>query len=190
MECGDCRQTALSMMVSIGSLFGILIGFNFTDKFGYRRIMFVGLVAATGFIFMLVLAPNRTVLLVGELLMGLPNGSFGVMGQNIDEAEKSLKRLTSTTIKVDIPATVAMMVHTTEMEKQFQEDTSYWDCFKGIDLHRTEISCMSLVIQSVSLGKILAFAMYFFELAGVPTSAAFSLGIGQYAIGFVAVWTA
>ncbi|KAK9236703.1 maltose permease MAL61 [Lipomyces kononenkoae] len=261
-------QTALSMMVSIGSLFGILIGFHFTERFGYRRIMFVGLVAATGFIFMLVLAPNRTVLLVGELLMGLPNGLFGVMGPTyasevcpvvlrgyltsyvymcfifgqvlaqgvlkasqartddwawripfaiqwvwpiplsillyfapespwwyvrrgkIDEAEKSLKRLTSTTIKVDIPATVAMMVHTTEMEKQFQEGTSYWDCFKGIDLRRTEISCMSLVIQSVSLGKILAFAIYFFELAGVPTSAAFSLGIGQYAIGFVAVWTA
>jgi MFS transporter, SP family, general alpha glucoside:H+ symporter len=39
----------------------------------------------------------------------------------------------------DAKRTVAMMVHTTELEKQAEVGTSYIDCFKGIDRRRTEI---------------------------------------------------
>lgn len=81
----------------------------------------------------------------------------------LEDAKKSLLRLTSTNRETDFNAdeTVAMMVHTTALEqkvgrrtmdfesvvplnrmltcKQTTTGASYWDCFKGHDLRRTEV---------------------------------------------------
>jgi SP family general alpha glucoside:H+ symporter-like MFS transporter len=74
-----------------------------------------------------------------------------------------------------------MMIHTDTVEKQMLEGTSYWDLFKGVNLRRTEIVCTVWAIQAIcgtSLGST-----YFFEQAGLPASNAFSLGVGNQAIG-------
>lgn len=54
-----------------------------------------------------------------------------------------------------------------------------------MDLRRTEISAIGLMIQSVSLGNVMAFAIYFFEQAGIDNGQAFTSRIVQYAIGSV-----
>lgn len=70
----------------------------------------------------------------------------------IEDAKKSLLRLTSQSRVSDFNAdeTVAMMVHTTALEENITAGSSYLDCFKGIDLRRTEIVCMCWAIQNLS----------------------------------------
>ena len=69
----------------------------------------------------------------------------------IEDAKHSLVRLTSlkrdTTFNAD--NTIAMMVHTNELEQDISRGTSYLDCFKGINLRRTEITCVTWAIQAL-----------------------------------------
>lgn len=70
----------------------------------------------------------------------------------VEEAKKSLIRLTSKSAQSDFDAdeTVAMMVHTAALEEKITAGASYLDCFKGVDLRRTEIVCMVWAIQNLS----------------------------------------
>jgi SP family general alpha glucoside:H+ symporter-like MFS transporter len=43
-----------------------------------------------------------------------------------------------------------MMEHTTKLEKEMTTGASYLDCFRGINLRRTEIVCMVWAIQNLS----------------------------------------
>lgn len=43
-----------------------------------------------------------------------------------------------------------MMIHTNELEKEVEEGTSYLQCFRGVDLRRTEIACMAFLAQPFS----------------------------------------
>jgi len=63
----------------------------------------------------------------------------------VDDAKQSLLRLTSLDRETDFDAdeTVAMMVHTTVLEEKTTSGASYWDCFKGHDLRRTEVCLLS-----------------------------------------------
>jgi SP family general alpha glucoside:H+ symporter-like MFS transporter len=68
----------------------------------------------------------------------------------IDEARYQLLRLTSRSDqKFDVDPTIAMMQHTNELEKSASEGTSYLDCFRGEDLRRTEIVCLTWVVQAL-----------------------------------------
>lgn len=60
-----------------------------------------------------------------------------------EEAKKALLRLTSQDreLEFDADETIAMMRHTTLLEEKITQGTSYLDCFKGVDLRRTEIVC-------------------------------------------------
>jgi SP family general alpha glucoside:H+ symporter-like MFS transporter len=68
------------------------------------------------------------------------------------EAERSVSRLTNPAYfsENDIKQSVAMMIHTTEMEKQTTEGASYIDCFRGVDRKRTEIAMMVFAGQLLS----------------------------------------
>ena len=256
-------QTALSMMNSVGNIFGIMLGSWTVDIFGHKRLMQVCFLLITGFTFILVFANTKVVLLIGQLLIGFPNGVFGVMGPmyasevcpvvlrgylttytNIcfiigqlisqcvlkgcserdfswsfrvpfaiqwfwpvvlfipicfapnspwwlvrrgrnEAAEEAYKKLMSEDSNIDAKAAVHFIKETTKMEKEYQKSATYLDCFKGVDLRRTEISAIGLMIQSVTLGNVMTFAVYFFQQAGISESNSFTLGIVQYAIGFV-----
>lgn len=84
-----------------------------------------------------------------------------------------------------------VMIYTNEMEKQVAEGTSYWDCFRGTDLRRTEIVCMTWIAQTLSGTVVGGLSSYFYVRAGISTSSAYSLSLGQNGIagvGTVASW--
>ncbi|KAL1969198.1 hypothetical protein VTN77DRAFT_452 [Rasamsonia byssochlamydoides] len=69
------------------------------------------------------------------------------------------------------------------MEKQVAAGTTYWDCFKGTDLRRTEIVCMTWIAQTLSGTVVGGLSSYFYVRAGISTQDAYSLSWGQSAIG-------
>lgn len=104
----------------------------------------------------------------------------------VQEAEEALQRLTSKgDTEFNCQQTVAMMVHTNELEREIQSGTTYWDCFKGIDLRRTEIVCLIWAAQNLCGAGLMGYSTYFYKQAGLTNEGAFDLSLGQYAIGMV-----
>ncbi|KAM0429785.1 hypothetical protein ACHAPT_006391 [Fusarium lateritium] len=110
----------------------------------------------------------------------------------VQDAKKSLLRLTSLNRETDFDAdeTVAMMVHTTALEEKITAGSSYADCFKGVDIRRTEIVCMCWAMQNLSGNSFSNYSTYFLEQAGLSTRHAYSFALGQYAINMAAVFGA
>lgn len=107
-------------------------------------------------------------------------------GRN-DDARSALRRLCATNSDEDLEHTISMMRHTNELEREISAGTSYWDCFKGVNLRRTEITCVTWVIQAASGASFMGYAAYFFEQAGLPTSIAFDFSISLYAVAMIGV---
>jgi SP family general alpha glucoside:H+ symporter-like MFS transporter len=105
----------------------------------------------------------------------------------LDQARAALLRLTNprANTEFNVEDTLAMMIHTNELEIQQTAGTTYMDCFKGVDLRRTEITCLTWVIQQTSGSPMIGWATYFMLQAGLNESNAFSLGVGASAMGFV-----
>ncbi|KPI45965.1 Maltose permease MAL31 [Cyphellophora attinorum] len=110
----------------------------------------------------------------------------------LDQARAALLKLTSKkNANFNVEDTLAMMIHTNELEIQQTSGTSYLDCFKGVDLRRTELTIMTWVIQQTSGSPMMGWGTYFMLQAGLDTPDAYSLGVGQSAMGFagtVASW--
>ena len=105
----------------------------------------------------------------------------------IDDARKSLRRLTSSPTDAELDNTIAMLQHSDEIEKELSAGTSYWDCFKGINLRRTEISCIAWVTQAASGASLVSYASYFFEQAGLPTTISFDFSMALYSVAIIGV---
>jgi SP family general alpha glucoside:H+ symporter-like MFS transporter len=62
----------------------------------------------------------------------------------IDEARHSLMRLATASADKEaaVEASLAYIRHTTELEKAETQGASFWECFKGTNLRRTEIVCI------------------------------------------------
>jgi SP family general alpha glucoside:H+ symporter-like MFS transporter len=108
------------------------------------------------------------------------------------DAKKALLRLTSSNNETgfDADETISMMVHTTALEQKITTGASYLDCFKGVDLRRTEIVCMVWAIQNLSGNSFSNYSTYFLQQAGLPSSTAYSFAMGQYGINMVGVFGA
>jgi SP family general alpha glucoside:H+ symporter-like MFS transporter len=72
-------QMALGMGTPVGNVVGILLNGYLTDRFGHKRVLYGGLTALTGLIFIQVFAQNVETLFVGQLLCGIPWGIFTTM---------------------------------------------------------------------------------------------------------------
>ncbi|KAJ8118497.1 hypothetical protein OPT61_g536 [Boeremia exigua] len=110
---------------------------------------------------------------------------------NLEMAEKMLRRLSSPSQQHLVKPKISMMVHTNKLEKSLSEDTSYLQCFKGIDLRRTEIACMAFAAQPFCGSAMGGTPTYFFVQAGLPTSISFKMsigGLGIASIGTIASW--
>lgn len=105
----------------------------------------------------------------------------------LDEARAALRKLTNAKANAafNIEDTLAMMIHTNELEIQQTSGTTYFDCFKGVDLRRTEVTVMTWVIQQTSGSPMIGWGTYFMIQAGLAEASAYSLGVGQSAMGFV-----
>lgn len=101
------------------------------------------------------------------------------------DAEHSVRRLVSKRTKIDPKQTVAMMIHTNNIEQEIESGSSYLDCFRGHDLRRTEIACVTFAGQVLSGSSFAYSATYFFEQAGMSANDAYKLSLGGTAIAFV-----
>ncbi|KAL6355286.1 hypothetical protein LRP88_10872 [Fusarium phalaenopsidis] len=109
-----------------------------------------------------------------------------VRKNNRAAAKKSLLRLTSRNQPNFNPDdTIAMIEHTNEMEKNMKEGTTYRDCFKGVDLRRTEIVVGIWLVQTLGGQNLMGYFSYFLKQAGMDPSNSFSLSMAQYALGMV-----
>ncbi|KAK4561597.1 hypothetical protein LTR86_004276 [Recurvomyces mirabilis] len=104
-----------------------------------------------------------------------------------EDAKKSLQRLNTTETESRLDDTISMMRHTNEIEKELDSGISYLSCFKGTNLRRTEITCITWVIQAASGASLIGYAAYFFEQAGLPTSISFDFSITLYAVAMIGV---
>ncbi|CAI7572628.1 unnamed protein product [Penicillium palitans] len=69
-------QAGLSNGASVGSLMGLLINGYLSERFGFCNTMLASLAFITAMIFIPFFAPRIEVLLVGQILMGIPWGIF------------------------------------------------------------------------------------------------------------------
>lgn len=102
----------------------------------------------------------------------------------IAQAEAVLKQIIRKSDKVDIKQMLALMERTNTREEEYKTGTSYVDCFKGVNLRRTEISAMAWAVQILCGLSLPFYAVVFFELAGLPVAESFNLGVGMTALGF------
>jgi SP family general alpha glucoside:H+ symporter-like MFS transporter len=121
-----------------------------------------------------------------------PESPWWLVGKGrLDEAEKVLTRMGSRKTVTDTKRKVAMMVHTKQIEAETETGTSYLDCFKGVNLRRTEIVCIAFVAQNTTGVAIGGSPTYFFVQAGVSSQTAFNLsvgGLGLASIGVIISW--
>ncbi|KAJ3938312.1 uncharacterized protein N0V96_011557 [Colletotrichum fioriniae] len=257
-------QSGLSNGARAGEIFGLVIAGWTADRYGYRVTTMGFLVLMIAFIFVLFFAPNVQILVLGEVLCGIPWGAFQsvtpayasevapvvlrpylttfinmcwVIGQffsaavnkgsyhHQDEwayripfgvqwvwpipiliglffapespwwyvrhndkasAKRALLRLTSRNQPNFNPdETIAMIEHTNELEKRAKEGVTYADCFKGIDLRRTEIVVGIWLVQTLGGQNLMGYFAYFLTQAGMDPGNSFSLSMGQYALGMV-----
>jgi len=124
------------------------------------------------------------------LLVGLPfapESPWHFVYQNrIEDARRSLQRLHGK--DVDVGPRLAMIIRTIEEDSELFESGRWSQCFRGTNLIRTVISVGVFACQHLSgIVFALGFSTYFFELAGIPLSHAFDLGVGVTACGVVGV---
>jgi SP family general alpha glucoside:H+ symporter-like MFS transporter len=122
------------------------------------------------------------------LLAGLayvPESPWWLIRQNrMEDALKSLRRLSKAHPNINLQETLAMMVKTNILEAQLDVGTTYADCWKGVNRRRMEICVMLFVIQNFS-GNPVGFATYLFEQTGLNSKQAFDMGVGLNGVGFV-----
>lgn len=83
-------------------------------------------------------------------------------------------KLSSATNPPDIDQILLGIESTDLLEQELAATASYWDCFKGVNLFRTEISVMVYLIQVIGGNPLIGYANYFFEQAGLNPSDAFN----------------
>ena len=71
-----------------------------------------------------------------------------------------------------------MIQHTNELEKSLSSGASYFDCFKGTNLRRTEVVCFVWLVQTLCGQNLMGYFAYFCVQAGLPTVQSFNLSLG------------
>lgn len=105
-----------------------------------------------------------------------------------DDAQKVLLRLTRRNFGFNAEHTVAMMLHTNQVEKhlnQGRSQLSYLECFRGTNLRRTEIACMTFMIQNLSGLPVIGFAAYFYTRIGFDQKRSFDLTVGMHGVAIL-----
>lgn len=71
-----------------------------------------------------------------------------------------------------------MMIHTNDIKKSLNADTSYWQYFKGLDLYRTEMAYMAFAAQPFCRSATGFSPTYFFVQVGLPITISFEMSVG------------
>lgn len=102
---------------------------------------------------------------------------FLVRAGKLDQAKGALQRLSASDQPVDHDATIALMVHTDNIEKEEQAGVSYWDALKGTNLHRTEIGCLVYLAQITSGSPFAYSGTFFYEQTGLSANTSYASGL-------------
>lgn len=103
-----------------------------------------------------------------------------------EEALGSLRRLGSRASGGDersMQEALRVIQRTNEFEREMSEGISYADCFRGVNLRRTEIVCLVWLVQTASGSTLMGYSTYFYREAGLAARDAFALSLSQYALG-------
>lgn len=125
------------------------------------------------------------------LMIGIsfaPESPWWLIRRNrVTQAKQSLERLTdrNSEISFSTEESISMMVHTNEREREAQAGMTYLDLFKGTNLRRTEIVCVTWMIQGGTGSTLQGYSTYFYQQAGMALDNSFNMSIGQYAMGLV-----
>ncbi|KAK3711131.1 hypothetical protein LTR37_009918 [Vermiconidia calcicola] len=117
------------------------------------------------------------------ILFGPESPWYLIRNDRIEDAHKALCKLDNKGEECH-RQTIAQIMHTLKIEDQMESGSSYLDCFKGTDLRRTEIVCMTFAGQVLS-GSTFAYGpTYFFQQAGISTDKSYQIAVGGTAIAF------
>lgn len=72
-------QVGLTLSANVGIIIGIFANGILVDKYGHKKLLLASYALTAAFVFITFFAPTVEVLLVGELLCGLPWGVFGIL---------------------------------------------------------------------------------------------------------------
>ncbi|KAL0945005.1 MFS maltose permease [Colletotrichum truncatum] len=110
----------------------------------------------------------------------------------LDEAKEAVRKLTSpqSGVHFDLDAHVEMMRVTNQFEIEVSSGTHYWDCFRGVDRRRTEISCMVWLTQSFCGVPFMGYGVQFMRNAGLSAENGFTMGLVQNCIGLIGCFIA
>ncbi|KAM0201239.1 hypothetical protein ACHAPA_002411 [Fusarium lateritium] len=108
-----------------------------------------------------------------------------VRTNQLDKAKVSLERLSNPEHNVNYDNAVALMVHTNKLELEERSGTSYWDCFRGSNLRRTEIACVGFLSQITNGGALCYSGSFFFQQTGIGPSASYGIALGGTGIAFM-----
>lgn len=105
----------------------------------------------------------------------------------IEQARKAVRQLRTNPTEEEVDQQIAFMKHTNALEKASAATggTSYLQCFRGSDLRRTEVAVGAWICQNWCGSSFMGWSTYFLERAGLATENAFTMTIGQYALGAV-----
>lgn len=155
----------LGQLISSGVLKSLLAR---TDEWGYRIPFALQWVWPLPIFIALIFAPESP--------------WYFVRQNDHKRARRSLTQVCNKDL-VNIDDHLAMLIQTNEFERTLGAGTRYIDCFRGVNRRRTEVSCMAWAIQTLSGNPFSGQAIYFFTVAGISTSTAYSMGVGIYALG-------
>lgn len=108
--------------------------------------------------------------------------------ERYDDAAKALTRLARPGhyTPLMMQQQLALMKHTNERQKIDAASVSYFDCFRGVNLRRTEIACVVFAIQVWSGQGICAYATVFLRAAGMAETMAFNYSMAIQSTNIVA----
>ena len=118
------------------------------------------------------------------ILFGPESPWYLIRNDRVEDAYKALAKLDNKGEEAH-RQTVAQIMHTLKIEDQMDSGFSYFDLFRGVDLRRTGIVCMTFAGQVLS-GSTFAYGpTYFFQQAGISTSKSYEIAVGGTAVAFV-----
>ncbi|KAK7424202.1 hypothetical protein QQZ08_008690 [Neonectria magnoliae] len=122
-------------------------------------------------------------MLVLGLLLLPESPSWLLMKGRRDDAGKYLRKFYGTNVGIK-PKLAAMEVTLAKEKEIDNQDSSYLECFQGVNLRRTTIIVMVYLCQQFSgAGFVAGYLAYFFTISGVDNAVA--VAQGAYAIQLV-----
>ena len=110
---------------------------------------------------------------------------FLVRTNQLEKAKRSLQRLSEPSHNINYDNAVALMVHTNKIEIEECKGVNYWDAFRGTNLRRTEIACMSFMSHITNGGALAYSGSFFFQQTGIKPDTSYAITLGGKGLAFI-----